>query len=313
VHRSRLAMLVTVAAVAACSTPKDPRGAKGLSEDSALVARVAQYHNTDKQTDKQQFPDACGTFAIPTAAAADTAQARDLAQRGYNAEMLGNLREASSLLRRALELDGADKSAAYHLGRVSEALGEPSPAIRAYCRYLALSPTAAERAEARQRVMSLSAAQSPTPQASQVVAAAPPATRKSARVEPARIEDRAKPARRSRDSQPKHEAHSTTTMASGAVELPTQPNPRTTPRVVERSAHPVVVDSDDVEVERSLPSSDQPRAERREPNRARSAGIGAVAGAIIGGVAGRDAKSAAIGAVAGGILGAVVVRGSRMH
>jgi outer membrane lipoprotein SlyB len=53
------------------------------------------------------------------------------------------------------------------------------------------------------------------------------------------------------------------------------------------------------------------RTERRSPNTARAAGIGAVAGAIVGGAAGRSVKSAAIGAAAGGILGVIAAQASR--
>ena len=75
--------------------------------------------------------------------------------------------------------------------------------------------------------------------------------------------------------------------AAGDVEAPTSPEPS---------------------VEQPAPA---PRTSRRYPSRAQSAGIGAAAGAIIGGVTGRSVKSAVIGAAAGGILGTVV--GGGMH
>jgi outer membrane lipoprotein SlyB len=43
-------------------------------------------------------------------------------------------------------------------------------------------------------------------------------------------------------------------------------------------------------------------------SRAQGAGIGAVAGAMIGVATGRSVKSAVIGAAAGGMLGTIVVR-----
>jgi len=302
-------MLVVIPAVAACSSQKAAERSTALSEDSALVARVGEYQHADKQTEKEAFPDACGTFAIPTAAAADTLEARDLAQRGYHAELLGNVREASSLLRRASELDATDKSAAYHLGRISEALGERRPAIQAYCRYLALSPTAAEQAEVRRRVASLSQAQAPS--SPHIAVAMAGRTRRTTHAERPHVVANAGEEAPPPQMQPRRETHSTTTVASGAVDLPPQPARSSTSPIGPRRTDRAVVASDDVEVD--LPPVDRPRADRRGPNRAQSAGIGAVAGAIIGGVAGRSGTSAAIGAVAGGILGAVVVRGNRMN
>jgi len=309
VHRSRLVMLLVIPAFAACSTQKAAEPSTALSQDSALVTRVGEYQHADKQTEKQPFPDACGTFTIPTAAPADTLEARELAQRGYNAELLGNVREASALLRRSSELDAADKSAAYHLGRISEVLGERRPAIQAYCRYLALSPTATEQAEVRRRVESLAQAQAPI--SARVAVATSGVTHKATHLEQPRVVAKSSVHARTPMTQPKRETHSTTTVASGAVDLPARAAPGTTSPIAPRRADSVVVESDDVEVE--LPAVERPRADQRGPNRAQSAGIGAVAGAIIGGVAGRSGKSAAIGAVAGGILGAVVVRGNRMN
>ena len=157
-HRSRLLVLAPFAAAAACSQRKDTERFQGLKDDSTLVATLA-YQNPDTNTDKPAFPEACGTFMIPSPAAADKARAEQIAQQAYSSEMIGNITEANAMLRRASSLDATDKNAAYHLGRTSEALGQRKAAIAAYCRYLALSPTKGEGAEARQRVRALSESQ----------------------------------------------------------------------------------------------------------------------------------------------------------
>jgi hypothetical protein len=301
-------MFVSLAAVAACSTRKEATSAGTLAQDSALVTRVRAFQDTDKQTDKPvakpSFPDACGTFMIPAASAGDRARARSLAQRAYTAEMLADMKEASSLLRRASALDATDKSAAYHLGRISEALGDRHSAIQAYCRYLALSPSAAERTEVNQRVLAL--AQTPTQTQVQAQVQAPPRA-PTQRVAAAAI-PREVPRPKRESTHSTSSAHSTSIVENGAIDAPQQSQPATTPSPAERNVGRVVVDSDDVEVERPLLPAEQRHAESHGTNPMRTTGIGAIAGAIVGGVAGRNAKSAAIGAVAGGILGAVASR-----
>jgi hypothetical protein len=243
VHRSRLAVFVTVVTVAACSTRNETTSAGTLAQDSALGMRVRAFQDTDKQTDKpaakQSFPDACGTFMIPAAAAGDKARARALAQRAYTAELLANMTEASSLLRRAAALDATDKSAAYHLGRISEALGDRRSAVQAYCRYLALSPTATERAEVNQRVLALTPTQAQTPVQAQVQSL----PRSSARRVAVAAADGLPESHR-----PKRETHGTTSVANGAVDAPPQAEPPA-PIRAERSVGRVVVDSDEVEVD----------------------------------------------------------------
>jgi len=202
------------------------------------------------------------------------------------------MREAADLLRRATTLNWRDRPSAYHLGRVNEALGERTEAIKAYCRFLALGPTAAEQREAGQRVASLS-------QSQRQLAAATPAV---IDVPTARPTTRNNAARRSKRS---------TTVAAGAIDLPTANAPSRPPRAVVDTAVSVVAAKDGGTMA-PAPNVDSSKtvspAERHGPSNTQAAGIGAVAGAIIGGVAGRSVGAAAIGAAAGGILGATVVR-----
>jgi hypothetical protein len=319
VHRSRLHVLVVLAAAAACSAPKDPERTNSLARDTALVAHMADFKDSDKQT-ANPFPDACGTFTIASPTAANKTRAQGLARRAYNAEILGKVSEASSLLREASQLDATDKSAAYHLGRVSEAMNDRSAAIAAYCRYLALAPTKSEQLEARQRVVELAQSQTPaqTQAQSQVAVAPPSAPRTHSAVETAPRVVAKHPVDVSTRARPTREIHSTSAIASGAVDLPPQTGPASAPATTNTTTTSSAGETtakidaatnpgDGVDTSAPLPTVEQPRTDRRGPSRVQSAGIGAVAGAIIGRVAGRDMKSAAIGAVAGGILGAVVV------
>ena len=152
-HRSRLSVLVILAAAAAaCSKHDASEESAILSEDRTLVARL----DLDQESHKPALPAACGTIAIAAQPAVSIQhQADELTRQARDAEMHGDVKEARSLLRRASELDATNKTAAYHLGRTSEALGDSTAAMTAYCRYLALTPTTAEAVEAHQRVTRL--------------------------------------------------------------------------------------------------------------------------------------------------------------
>ena len=327
-HRSRLPLLVAVAALAACSTHKKSDDGKALSRDSTLAAHFDGSGNTDQKTDKLPYPDACGSVTIPDQPSdGDKAQAAGIAQQAYDAEVVGDARKASALLLRASALDWTDKTAAYHLGRISETIGDRAAAIAAYCRYLALAPTIAEGAEARDRVTSLSQSQTRVAAGSVDGGTA----RRQQAASPAR-EGRAKPVAKPRaiarddDALPPRAAsmergkRSVNGATGGSVALPSQSKPTVAQPKVERNADSVVADGDGVAAPRPVATVDQsppmapptaPQTNSRSTSRVQTAGIGAVVGAVIGGVAGRSAKSAAIGAAAGGILGAVMPRGTR--
>ena len=322
-HRSRMPLLVIAVVVAACSKRDDSETTKSLSHDPALAARVENSQNTDQRTDRPPLPDACGTVGMPDQPGGkNKVVAAFLSRRASEAEILGNMHEAAELLRRASRLDGRDKSSAYHLGRVDEALGERAEAIKAYCRFLALGPTPAEQRDASQRLANLSQSQTQvaaathsavdtnTTRRSSVVATARPAARNNAAVE-RRVVARRVVARtpiRGRSSK------QSTSIAAGAVDLPSRDQPATPPRViVDRTDSVVAVKNADATPAASTvdSSTTAPPIQRRRANTVQAAGIGAVTGAIIGGVAGRSVKAAAIGAAAGGILGATVARGTR--
>lgn len=307
-HRSRSSLLVIFAAVAACSTRDDSDANEILSQDSTLVASF------EVKAPQLPLPDACGTNAVVAQpAAANRSRAAALTRQAYEAELVGNVEEARSLLRRASELDGTDKSAAYHLGRTSEALGDHSAAMTAYCRFLTLAPTTAESVEARQRVAALAqreirmAAGSVSPN-TPTGRRAPAATARRVTRERATVRARvaSTPVEQSgRARTSGRGTHSASAAVGGADSSPVPSDPMTPATdVVATSRRGSTVDQ----------ASTASRTASRGPSRAQGAGIGAVAGAMIGAATGRSVKSAVIGAAAGGILGTLVVgRGIRRY
>jgi len=283
-HRSRPFVLVILAAAAACSKRDPAEGSDILSQDRTLAARL---ETTAKDSRHPTVPDACGAITLaPAPSAADQQQAEALTQQAGVAELHGNIREAKSLLRRASALDGTNKSAAYHLGRTSEALGDNGTAMTAYCRYLALAPTAAESLEARQRVAGLVRSM---PHA---VASAP--VQRSA---PARSPARVTP--------------SSSVVSSGSGQpQPVEPQRPSTTTPAD-DPHGGTTAAGDVVATRAPmpapnPSPAPPRAQRRGSIGVQSAIIGVATGAIIGAATGRSVRSTVIGAAAGGVLGTVV-------
>ena len=320
-HRSRLPVLVIFAAAAACSKRDASEGNAILSEDRTLVARL----DVDQESHKTTLPTACGTIAIPAQpAVANQHQADELTRQARDAEMHGDVGEARSLLRRAVELDGTNKSAAYHLGRTSEALGDSSAAMTAYCRYLALTPTTAEAVEAHQRVTQLSQAKvrvatgsvtdsSATTRQPALVAKAAPAPRPTRAPTAARRAVASTTVARSAPATSRQSsARSASTIVRAEEVSPAPQAPATATSEVASTTNDSSAAGGDVVMTSREPAVEQPapapRASSRYPTRAQGAGIGAVAGAILGGATGRSMKSAVIGAAAGGLLGTMVGR-----
>ena len=283
-HRSRSSLLVILAAAAAaCSTSDASQDTAILAQDTTLVARL----DVAQQAELQPLPDACAAVATATQpTAAHRAEAEKLARQAYDAELLGKVQDAKALLLRAGALDGTDRTAAYHLARTSESMGDGATATRAYCRFLSLAPTSAESAEARQRLATLSPPPETRTVASRVGRGAPVVTARHAlhrQPTPRRVRTRVASA----------EDMATTTIASAPTSVPT-----TTTAEADGSV--------DLPAG-TLPVPPAPRTASRGPSRAQGAGIGAMAGAMIGAATGRSVKSAVIGAAAGGLLGTLVV------
>ena len=291
-HRSRPFVLVILAAAAACSRHDSSEGNDILSQDRTLVARLEQHRDARRPS----VPDTCGAITLAaTPSAADRQRAETLTQQAGVAEMHGDIQDAALLLRRAASLDGTNKSAAYHLGRTSEALGDRTTALNAYCHYLALAPTATESVEARQRVADLSR---PAPRAAGRASAGVTTHHNAARV----------------PSRPTVRTSSTTgpRYVAGAPVRQSEPTP--TPAPVTQSAS-VTTGGEVASAPAPAPAAQQPstvpRTQRRSSIGVQSTIIGAATGAILGAATGRSVKSTVIGAAAGGVLGTVVGSATR--
>jgi tetratricopeptide (TPR) repeat protein len=99
----------------------------------------------------------CSPLRPPAAANdVDRGRARELAQRGQQAAILG---DGSAALRALLDASALDPSAAdlaYQLARVHETLRDTASAVREYCRYLALAPMSSETREVVDKLWALS-------------------------------------------------------------------------------------------------------------------------------------------------------------
>jgi tetratricopeptide (TPR) repeat protein len=130
----------------------------------ALVAGILSSRDVSAQTPQRARGAAptvpapaanalCPAQRVPTAPTADQRRAaRDLAERAQQAAILGDRASAREQLRQAAALDARDPDLAYQLARANDAAGAAADAASEYCRFLSLSPNAAEAAEARERV-----------------------------------------------------------------------------------------------------------------------------------------------------------------
>ena len=99
---------------------------------------------------------ACAPVPAPqTPSDAQRRRARDLAQNGRQAAILGDSAAAFAQMREASQLDPTDSDLAYQLARAYETAGATSNAAKEYCRFLAIAPNAPEAGEARTRVAAL--------------------------------------------------------------------------------------------------------------------------------------------------------------
>ena len=321
-HRSRLSVLVIFAAAAACSKRDDSAGTDLLSQDRNLVARL----EVNQETHQLPLPNACGTVTIAAQPAVENKnKSEELTRQAQDAELHGDIKAARSLFNRAGELDATNKSAAYHLARTSETLGDSTTALTAYCRYLALTPTTSESLEARQRVAGLSKSGSKasagnvvdsTPARRGVAVATTPRVTRSQPVAERRVASvprvqASAPVAQSKATPAERDTSSPTATPSVADPAPTSTESATASREVDGAATRSAAGGDVVLTERpsepaDAPPSTAPRSTRRGTSRTQGAMIGATGGAIIGAVTGRSVKSTIIGAAAGGILGGVV-------
>jgi len=98
----------------------------------------------------------CPAVAAPHVPTNDQRRnARDLADRAQQAAIIGDSLSARDQLRQAVRLDPTDPDLAYRLARANETSGAVDDAVKEYCRFIALAPSAPESAEAREKVASL--------------------------------------------------------------------------------------------------------------------------------------------------------------
>ena len=100
----------------------------------------------------------CSTSVTQSSTPTDAQRrdAREMAQRARQSAILGDAAASLSQLRGAAGLDPTEPSIAFELGRAYEGAGDNNEAAAEYCRYLALAPDAAEAANLRERVATLS-------------------------------------------------------------------------------------------------------------------------------------------------------------
>jgi len=99
---------------------------------------------------------ACPVFpATITPVRQQVDEANRLATLGEESSLEGDHRAARDLFSQAAALNPRDASLAYRLGREYEGLRQRDDAIRQYCRYLSLAPTAADAPQIAARVAQL--------------------------------------------------------------------------------------------------------------------------------------------------------------
>ena len=306
-HRHRSLVLVPALLIAgACSRGDDASQAGSpLDRDLTLSAQLQGADAQPSATPELASNGACERQPTPrTPSASQRAQAVALEQRAAEAEFTGNITVARDLHRQAARLDGTSEEIAYRLARADEASGDSAAAVKGYCRYLSLAPSAANARDVRARLGAL------LPSATTRVATQ---TTGAPTVSPA-----VQPAfRASRASGHRSAGTYAVATAPAATSAPTESGDTTGGTSESASVSTVssgdVVESDvpaTVAPEPAAPAS-EPVARRGADHTARDAAIGAAAGAAVGAMTSRSVKGAVIGGVAGGVLGAVVGRASR--
>ena len=98
----------------------------------------------------------CPAFpAPPTPVRAQIDEANRLTTLGSEAALEGDHKSARDLFQQAAQLNQIDASFAYRLGREHEEMADTPAAVREYCRYLYLSPAAADASQIRDKLAGL--------------------------------------------------------------------------------------------------------------------------------------------------------------
>jgi tetratricopeptide (TPR) repeat protein len=130
----------------------------------AAVSGIAHAQTPKNITFKRGAPPVrqrpvCDPVPAPSSVTADAhRKARDIAQNGRQAAILGDSAAALAQLREASTIDPTDSDLAYELARAYESSGAAANAAKEYCRFLSLAPSAPEAGEARNRAAALTPA-----------------------------------------------------------------------------------------------------------------------------------------------------------
>ncbi|HEY5087563.1 MAG TPA: hypothetical protein VII66_09425 [Gemmatimonadaceae bacterium] len=133
-----------------------------VSATIAAPALVAAQSTAADTVPTRALPGRCVNTAAPVGPVSESAKtaAREIAGRAQTASIVGDNAAASALYEQAAKLDPSDATIAYALGRGYEAAGDPR-AMSEYCRFLALTPSAPEAPDVKQRIAELALALPP--------------------------------------------------------------------------------------------------------------------------------------------------------
>lgn len=143
---------------------------------SAIAPVVVRAQTTAPDTaPAKALPNRCVSAVVPIAQVSGSSRsaAREAAGRAQAASIVGDNAAATTLYQQAARLDPTDAGTAYALGRSYEASGD-ARAMTEYCRFLALTPTAVEAADVRQRIAQLALALPPDTTVLRIPVAAAP-------------------------------------------------------------------------------------------------------------------------------------------
>lgn len=140
--RWQVACILTLAGLL---TPGDGAGAQQLAPKRTLVA-----------TTPQGCAAVVAPMTPPSGPVNDDSETRRLISAGQEASLQGDHATARDAFAQAAKRSPQNAVLAYYLGREHEYLSAPNDAVKEYCRYLLLSPSARDADEVQGRIVRLS-------------------------------------------------------------------------------------------------------------------------------------------------------------
>jgi tetratricopeptide (TPR) repeat protein len=127
-----------------------------LAAAGTLPARASAQSLPLKRAAPAPTAIACPVFTPPpTPVREQMEEANRLGTLGRESSLEGDHKAARELFRQAAQLNPADAALAYRLGRESDESADTATAVREYCRYLALAPTAGDASGVREQLARL--------------------------------------------------------------------------------------------------------------------------------------------------------------